>query len=269
MYLSIAVVGVRAFALGKAFFRYSERLVLHDATFRKATKRRTQIFESLVKRAPIGLSDTKLGSLLTNLVDDTEESLNEDLRYRPALVQSVAVTLAGVIIYFWLAPQFALLAILVLVSGAVAIYLGSRFSAGFALKQLNDLRAELAVATEVIVSRNRVLLAFGWEQQSLRHVDELTDRVSQAERKLAGTAGFLQSFIALATYVTILASALVSISSGALLPGEQVAVLVLLPLGIFEYLQALPSALHARAKAKIALTGWVICKAHQHRLSSK
>ena len=253
MYLSLAVVGVRAFALGKAFLRYSERLVLHDATFRKATKRRTQIFESLVNRAPIGLADTKLGSLLTNLVDDTEESLNEDLRYRPALVQSVAVTLAGVIIYFWLAPQFALLAVLVLVSSAAVIYLWSRFTAGLALKQLNDLRAELAIATEVIVSRNRVLLAYGWEQQSLRQVDELTDRVSQEERKLARTSGFLQSFVALATYSTILASALVSISSGALLPGEQVAVLVLLPLGIFEYLQALPSALQARAKAKISI----------------
>lgn len=252
MYLSIAVVGVRAFALGKAFFRYSERLVLHDATFRKATKRRTEIFASLVNRAPIGLADTKLGVLLTNLVDDAEESLNEDLRYRPAIVQSVAVTLAGVIIFFWLAPQYALLAVLVLVFGAAVIYLGSRFTASFALKQLNDLRAELAVASEIIVSRNRVLLAYGWEQQSFKHVDELTNRVSQAERKLASSTGFLQSFISLSTYLTIFASAQVSISAGASLPGEQVAVLVLLPLGIFEYLQTLPSALQAREKALIS-----------------
>ena len=253
MYLSIAVVGVRAFALGKAFFRYSERLVLHDATFRKATKRRTEIFSSLVNRAPIGLADTKLGALLTNLVDDAEESLNEDLRYRPALVQSIAVTLAGVIIFFWLAPQFALQAVLVLVLGAGVTYLGSRFTAGLALKQLNDLRAELATISEIIVSRNRVLLSYGWEQQSFRQAEVLSKRISQAERKLAGSTGLIQSFISLSTYIAVLASAQISINAGTLLPSEQVAVLALLPLSIFEYLQTLPSALQAREKAKISI----------------
>src|SRR5690242_11398224 len=35
LYLSMAVVGVRAFALGRAFFRYLERLAGHDAAFRQ------------------------------------------------------------------------------------------------------------------------------------------------------------------------------------------------------------------------------------------
>lgn len=253
MYLSIAVVGVRAFALGKAFFRYSERLVLHDATFRKATKRRTAIYSSLVARAPIGLSDTKLGSLLTNLVDDTEESLNEDLRYRPALIQSIAVTAAGVAVYFWLAPTFAWLVVLVLIFGAVTIYFGSRFAAGKSLTEVNLLRAELAVAVENLVARNRVLRAYGWQDRSLGELEKLTNRVSLVEHKLSSTSGLLQSFIALATYLTIIASLWVAVASGDLLPGEQVAVLVLLPLGIYEYLQNLPASLQARFKAKVSI----------------
>ncbi|MEO7015077.1 MAG: thiol reductant ABC exporter subunit CydC, partial [Leifsonia sp.] len=35
VYVSMAVVGVRAFALGRAFFRYLERLTGHDAAFRQ------------------------------------------------------------------------------------------------------------------------------------------------------------------------------------------------------------------------------------------
>lgn len=253
MYLSIAVVGVRAFALGKAFFRYSERLVLHDATFRKATVRRTSIYSSLINRAPIGLSDIKIGSLVTSLVDDTEESLNEDLRFRPVLIQSVAVTIAGVTVYVWLIPEFAWLMILVLLVGALSTFFASKIASKNQLEKLNSLRSELSATAENIVARNRVLQAYGWQQRSMDSLNEITKKVSSVEKKLANRVGLVQSSIALATYLTIGATVLVTLAAGKLLPGEQVAVLVLLPLGIFEYLQGLPVALQSKAKASASI----------------
>jgi ATP-binding cassette subfamily C protein CydC len=253
MYLSIAVVGVRAFALGKALFRYSERLVLHDATFRKATSRRTAIFASLINRAPIGLTDTKMGSLVTSLVDDTEESLNDDLRYRPALIQSVAVTFAGVAIYCWLIPKFAALMILVLLAGALGTFILSKFAARKHLEQLNNLRSELSAMTENIVARNRVIQAYGWQLRTMDELDQITMRVTAVEKSLAKRVGRVQSAIVLATYLTVGCTILVTFAAARLLPGEQVAVLVLLPLGIFEYLQALPAAHQAKAKASASI----------------
>ena len=253
MYLSIAVVGVRAFALGKAFFRYSERLVLHDATFRKATFMRTAIYAKLVDRAPIGLSGNTMGSLLNTLVNDTEEALNLDLRYRPALIQSIAVSVAGAGIYLWLVPQYAWLMILVLVIGAGLTYFGSRQNIATNLRKLSELRSDLSELTTVLVSRARVIRAYGWQVRSNERLNKLSEQVSKAEVQLANSSGLLQSFIALAMYLTILAAVFVSSASGTLLPGEQVAVLALLPMAIFEYLQALPNAFQARFKAQVAI----------------
>ena len=252
MYLAVAVVGVRAFALGKAFFRYSERLLLHDATFRKASELRTNIFRKLVDRAPIGLSNTTVGSLITNLVDDTEEALNVDLRYRPALIQSIAVTLAGILVYLWLVPDYAWIMLLVLVAGSVATYLGSRINFGRNLGELSVLRSELSELSATLVNRARVIHAYGWQEHSISRLDSLSQQVGRAEKRLATSTGLLQSFIALSMYLTILAATLVSLSSGDQLPGEQVAVLVLVPLAVYEYLQALPNALQAKKKACVA-----------------
>jgi ABC-type transport system involved in cytochrome bd biosynthesis fused ATPase/permease subunit len=53
-------------------------------------------------------------------------------------------------------------------------------------------------------------------------------------------------------YLSVAVSVWVALTSGELLPGEQVAVLVLLPLGIFEFIQVLPNALQAKAKARVS-----------------
>ena len=252
MYLSLAVVGVRAFALGKAFFRYSERLVLHDATFSKATSDRVGIFASLVSRAPIGLRENSVGSILTTLVDDVEDSLNRDLRYRPAILQSLSVTAGGFVVYVWLAPEFAWIMLTVLAVGVVITYFGSKASVNRHMPELTSVRAEISELSELLVKRAKVIRAYGWQQLSTNKLDELSARVKLIESKLAGASGGLQSLGVFLMYLTVFVAVFVAFWSGDLLPGEQVAVLVLLPLGIYEYLQLIPSAVQIDEKSKAA-----------------
>ena len=252
MYLSLAVVGVRAFALGKAFFRYSERLVLHDATFKKATSVRVNIFASLVSRAPIGLRDESVGSILTTLVDDAEDSINRDLRYRPALFQSVAVTVLGVAVYLWLAPDFAWQMAVTLFLGAVMTFVGSKIAVDRHMFELASLRSQLSELSETLVNRAKVIRAYGWQESSNIKLEKLSKKVTKLEYKIAGTSGLLQSFGVLAMYISILVAIGISIEAGDAFPGEQVAVLVLLPLGIFEYLQLIPGAVQINQKARAA-----------------
>ncbi|NBH11171.1 glutathione/cysteine ABC transporter permease/ATP-binding protein, partial [Amycolatopsis sp. SID8362] len=47
--LTVAVVGVRAFGLGRAGLRYVERLVTHDAAFRIAGRLRVRVWNALVR----------------------------------------------------------------------------------------------------------------------------------------------------------------------------------------------------------------------------
>ena len=53
--LSLAIVAVRAFALGRAVFRYLERLVSHDAAFRLLARLRVRFYAHLEPLAPAGL----------------------------------------------------------------------------------------------------------------------------------------------------------------------------------------------------------------------
>jgi len=55
LYLSMAVVGVRAFALGRSAFRYLDRLSSHDAAFRQLSLLRVGVFSRIIPLAPAGL----------------------------------------------------------------------------------------------------------------------------------------------------------------------------------------------------------------------
>ncbi|MFV0374483.1 MAG: thiol reductant ABC exporter subunit CydC, partial [Microbacterium sp.] len=98
MYLSAAVVGVRAFALSRASFRYTERLWGHDAALGQLAVARTDLVRRLVPRAPDGLVRTRRGSILASLVDDVDELQNLPLRVALPLLSSAAVALAAVVL---------------------------------------------------------------------------------------------------------------------------------------------------------------------------
>ncbi|MEO0027164.1 MAG: hypothetical protein RL716_495, partial [Actinomycetota bacterium] len=55
MYLSIAVVGVRGFAVGRSAGRYAERILLHDSAFKMLKLERPRILEKLIPFAPAGM----------------------------------------------------------------------------------------------------------------------------------------------------------------------------------------------------------------------
>src|SRR4029453_11003476 len=68
LYLSLGIVGVRAFALGRAAFRYLERLSGHDASFRQLATIRSGVFERMLPLAPDGLESSRRGELLARVV---------------------------------------------------------------------------------------------------------------------------------------------------------------------------------------------------------
>ena len=55
LYLTLVMVGVRAFALGRAALRYVDRLAGHDASFRQLAVVRTEMYRRLASVAPAGL----------------------------------------------------------------------------------------------------------------------------------------------------------------------------------------------------------------------
>ncbi|WP_258222669.1 ABC transporter transmembrane domain-containing protein, partial [Microbacterium sp. HMWF026] len=177
MYLSMAVVGVRAFALSRGVFRYLERLSGHDAALHQLAGVRADLVRDLVPLAPDGLARSSRGGLLSSVVDDVEELQNLPLRMVLPLVTAAITAVAAVVftaLISWPAA-LVLLACLVAAFGA-AVVLG--WAAGArAERSLAPLRAAVADGVHDLLTNLDVLTAYG-------ALDAARDRVRRADAAL-------------------------------------------------------------------------------------
>ena len=89
--LTVAIVAVRAFGLGRPVARYFERLESHDLAFRVLARMRVAFFRGLEPLVPARLEGYRQGDLLARMVGDVDAMQNLFLRgITPPLVAVVA-----------------------------------------------------------------------------------------------------------------------------------------------------------------------------------
>ncbi|WP_285116894.1 thiol reductant ABC exporter subunit CydC [Leifsonia sp. fls2-241-R2A-40a] len=252
MYLSMAVVGVRAFALGRAFFRYLERLAGHDAAFRQLGTVRSRLYARLEPLAPDGLHGIRSGDLLTRLADDVDELQNLSLRVIQPLVGAVIVAAGSVVVAYLLLPAAGAA---LLVTLAVALLAGlaiSRWSAAAAERRVAPLRADLNDALHDLASNLDVLAAYGALPSAQDRVRRASARLTTAVRTRAvglGLTAAVVSLLAGAATAVGLAAGIPALGGGAIdAPG--LAVIALLPLAVFEVFGTVPLAFGAWSRVR-------------------
>ena len=254
MYLSAAVVGVRAFALSRAAFRYTERLASHDATLRQLAVTRTDLVRRLIPLAPDGLARTRRGSVLGALVDDVDELQNLPLRVVLPLVSSTTVALGAVLLvaFVWWPAALTLLGCLVL---AAAVATGWGWAAGSrAERRIAPLRARLADAVLDHLGSLDVLVAYGAEHASARRIANADADLRRAVTRRAGAQAGTTALVSLAAGAASLGAVLVAapaVGDGAL-TGPAFAVAVLVPMAVFEVFSAVPAAAAAWRQVRAA-----------------
>ncbi|MFT4213863.1 MAG: thiol reductant ABC exporter subunit CydC [Microbacterium sp.] len=244
MYLSAAVVGVRAFALARAAFRYTERLASHDAALCQLAVTRTDLVRRLIPLAPDALSRTRRGSVLGALVDDVDELQNLPLRVVLPLVSSAAVAVGavGLVAVVWWPAALTLLGCLA-VTAIVATAWGW-VSGSHAERSIAPLRARLADAVLDHLASLDVLVAFGAEGESARRIAdadaELRRAVTRRAGAQAGTAALVSLFAGGSSVLAVLVAS--PAVTGGTLAGPAFAVAVLVPMVVFEVFSAVPAA---------------------------
>ena len=247
LFLGFAIVGVRAFALGRAVFRYLERLVGHDAAFRALTGLRVGVFRRLLPVAPDGLRGARRGTLLTALVRDVDALQDLPLRVLQPLVTALTVAGLAVVGVAWVdaaaATALAVGIVLTAVSAALVLRLVSRR----ADVRIAPLRAALMDAVLEYVSRWETLRAFGADADHRARVLDLDRQLRRQETRQAAAAGSVAALFTLGAGLTLLATLLVTQPSFAQggITGPQLVMLVLVPLAVLEVVAALPGALSA------------------------
>ncbi len=114
----MAVTATRAFGIGRAVFRYAERLVSHDAVLRMLADLRVSVYRRLERIAPAGLGRTRRGDLLARLVQDVDALQDYWLRWLLPAGAALVVGVGTVGFTAWLLPEAgAVLAVGLLVAG--------------------------------------------------------------------------------------------------------------------------------------------------------
>lgn len=241
-YLSAAVVGVRAFALGRAAFRYVDRLFSHDAAFRQLAELRSAVFERLIPLAPAGLARTKRGDLLSRLVSDVDELQDLPLRVVQPLLVSALVAVLSVFGVWLVLPEAALTLALCLVLAFAAGTVLYAAVAARAERRLAPGRGALMERILELVGSLDVLTAFG-------AVDDRIDELQRADAalrrdgvKTAFGAGLAASAMTLAAGLATLLAILVGAPT---LEGPQLTIIALVPLAVFEVCGMVPLAVGA------------------------
>jgi len=247
LFLGLAVVGVRAFALSRAAFRYLERLLSHDAAFRQLGALRLGIFARLLPLAPAGLSGTRRGDLLTRLVRDVDDLQDLPLRVVQPLATSGLVAVFSVIGVWWLLPSAGLTLALCLVLAGVVGTLATAALSARSERALAPLRGALADEVLEVVENLDVLTAFGALDGRLRELAVVEHRLRRASLRSSTGAGVQAAVISLcagAATVLALLAAIPALGSGGF-SGPALAVVVLIPMAVFEVFAMIPPAISA------------------------
>ncbi|MCC5479675.1 thiol reductant ABC exporter subunit CydD [Streptomyces barringtoniae] len=252
LYLMVAVTATRAFGIGRAVFRYAERLVSHDAVLRMLADTRVAVYRRLERLAPAGLRTARRGDLLTRLVADVDELQDYWLRWLLPASVAVAVSVATVGFTAWLLPEAGAALAAGLVAAGVGVPLVTATAARRTERRLAPARGALATRVTDLLTGTAELTVAGAlpaRTDAARRADGALTRI--ASRAAAVTA-LGDGLTALISGLTVTAAALCGAQAVAAgrLGGVAMAVVVLTPLAAFEAVLGLPLAVRHRQRVR-------------------
>lgn len=252
LYLMVAVTATRAFGMGRAVFRYAERLVSHDAVLRMLADLRVSVFQRLERIAPAGLRTQRRGDLLTRLVADADALQDYWLRWLLPVGTAVLVGTGSVAFTAWLLPGAGAVLAVGLLAAGVGVPLVSAVCARRTERRLAPARGELATRVADLLTGTAELTvagALGGRKAAAKDSDRTLTGIAARAAAVTGLGSGLSAFV---SGLTVVCSAAVGANAvaGGRLSGVAMAVVVLTPLAAFEAVSGLPQAVQYRQRVR-------------------
>ena len=252
--LNVAIVGVRAFGLSRGIFRYLERLVSHDVTFRVLARIRVWFYLALEPLAPAALQQRDSGELLTHIISDVEAL---QAFYVRAVYPFMVALVAGIGVLFFFnafAWQLALVMLLFfLLYGAALPWLvhglAKRYSAVLAVTR-ETLQSHVVEGIQGMAD----LLAYGRADDWQTAVHDLGAQLAAIQRRAASIAGLRSGLGELFTYAAmwLVIWLAIPLAGAGQFATIYLAALALAAVASFELVQPLPQASQVLAESTAA-----------------
>ncbi|MEU3300923.1 thiol reductant ABC exporter subunit CydD [Streptomyces sp. NPDC006678] len=252
LYLMVAVTATRAFGIGRAVFRYTERLVSHDAVLRMLGDLRVSVYRRLERIAPAGLRRTRSGDLLSRLVADVDALQDYWLRWLLPAGVAVVVGTASVGFTAWLLPEAGAVLAIGLLAAGVAVPMVSGASARRAERRLAPARGVLATRVVDLLRGTAELTVTGALKRRLSAVREADQGLTRIASRAASATALGGGLSAVACGLTVAFAAYAGVAAvhSGRIEGVELAVVVLTPLAAFEAVAGLPLAVQYRQRVK-------------------
>ncbi|MCX4907097.1 thiol reductant ABC exporter subunit CydD [Streptomyces sp. NBC_00878] len=252
LYLMVAVTATRAFGIGRAVFRYAERLVSHDAVLRMLADTRVAVYRRLERLAPAGLRTARRGDLLSRLVADVDTLQDYWLRWLLPAAAAALVSAGSVGFTAWLLPEAGAALAVGLLAAGVGVPLVTGAVAHRAERRLAPARGVLATRVADLLTGTAELTVAGALPARTAEVRRADGELTRIASRAATATALGDGLIALVSGLTVAATSLVGAQAvlDGRLSGVAMAVVVLTPLAAFEAVLGLPLAVQHRQRVR-------------------
>jgi len=235
---------IRFLAIVRTAGRYGERIVTHNATFHILTHLRHWFYSKLEPSAPAGLHTYRSSDLLSRLQHDIEQLDNFYLRIAlPVIVAVIALPLLLAIAYAYY-PALALLLLIALLAFALLlpayVALKTREKGAKIAEQQQHLTTAIIDGLQGI----REFEIYGVSSLQQAHVEKCSQTLADSQSSINHVNATAQSVSLAIINVTVFISfiLLANALSNKLIAQDQLVMLLLFTLAIFETVMPLPLA---------------------------
>ncbi|MDO5742835.1 MAG: thiol reductant ABC exporter subunit CydC [Micrococcaceae bacterium] len=228
LHLMVAIVGVRAFGIGRSVLRYVEQLRVHDAVFGFASRLRQRLWDALVAKPANWGRLTRSGAALGHLVAEVDEVRDAVPRVVVPPVASLATWAAVTTgIGFW-APGALPLALVLGVAAFLVLPLAVLAVEKRSTTEVAEHRVWLGSRVPTLLRAAGDLRANGARQRALADFTSADARATESLRAAARGAGLAQGG---AILISSVAAVLAVAMAGPTGEAAAIAGLLLLALG--------------------------------------
>lgn len=253
--LEVAIVGVRFFGIARACFRYFERLISHNVTFRLLSKLRVWFFEKLEPLAPARLLDFRAGDLLARITGDIDTLENFYVRAVAPPLTAIFIAIGTCLFLAFFDTRLSLLLLgFYLILGLVLPMIAqimSRVPGRNFIIQRGELEEQIVDGIQGLTD----ITAFGRGSDRAAQIGSAGNKLANIQRRLAQVSGFhsgLYAFLTSFAVWLILVDLIPQVASGHL-NGVVLASFALLSQASFEAFLPLPLAAQIWSSTRQAL----------------
>lgn len=241
----VPIVGVRFFGLSRAAFRYGERYVSHDLTFRLLKEMRVWLYQRIEPLVPLLWQDRRSGDVMTTLVADIDTLQNFYLRVVAPPVAAVLIAGLAALLFVPFGPWMILTVVTGLTLAGVGVPSLTHLLARRAGRGAVQARARLQTRLVDMVEGMADVLSFGQEETVLAQMEADQQHLAAHQRWLAHVEGLGSGLLLVINSLTmwgVLWLGMVRVQNGQM-NAVYLTMLVQTALAVFEAVTPLPAAL--------------------------